>query len=33
MAQHFTDLVVWQKAMDLVTEICKLTDSFPNLPE
>ena len=29
MAQHFKDLVVWQKAMDLVTEIYKLTDSFP----
>jgi four helix bundle protein len=29
MAQHFKDLVVWQKAMDMVTEIYKLTDSFP----
>jgi hypothetical protein len=23
------DLVVWQKAMDMVTEIYKLTDNFP----
>src|SRR6266404_9719457 len=29
MAQHYKDLVVWQKAMDLVTEIYKVTDSFP----
>jgi len=29
MAQHFKDLVVWQKAMDMVTEIYKLTNSFP----
>jgi hypothetical protein len=29
MAQHFKDSVVWQKAMDLVTEVYKLTDSFP----
>jgi 23S rRNA-intervening sequence protein len=29
MAQHFKDLVVWQRAMDMVTEIYKLTDSFP----
>ena len=29
MAQHFKDLVAWQKAMDMVTEIYKLTDSFP----
>jgi hypothetical protein len=29
MAQHYKDLVVWQKAMDLVTEIYKATDSFP----
>jgi four helix bundle protein len=29
MAQHFKDLVAWQKAMDLVTETYKLTDSFP----
>jgi len=25
MAQHFKDLVAWQKAMDMVTEIYKLT--------
>ncbi len=29
MAQHFKDLVVWQKAMDLVELVYKLTDSFP----
>jgi len=29
MAQHSKDLVVWQKAMDLVTEVYKVTDSFP----
>ncbi len=29
MAQHFKDLVAWQKAMDLVTEVYKLTDGFP----
>jgi len=29
MAQHYKDLVVWQKAMDLVTDIYKATDSFP----
>ena len=29
MAQHYKDLIAWQKAMDLVTEIYKLTDSFP----
>lgn len=29
MTQHFKDLVAWQKAMDLVTETYKLTDSFP----
>ena len=29
MAQHFKDLVVWQKAMDMVTEVYKLTDGFP----
>jgi four helix bundle protein len=29
MGQHFKDLVVWQKAMEMVTEIYKLTDSFP----
>ncbi len=29
MAQHFKDLVVWQKAMDLVLEVYKATDGFP----
>jgi four helix bundle protein len=29
MAQHFKDLVVWQKAMDMVTEIYKVTECFP----
>ena len=29
MAQHYKDLVVWQKAMDLVIDIYKATDSFP----
>ena len=29
MAQHFKDLVAWQKAMDLVTEVYRVTDSFP----
>jgi four helix bundle protein len=29
MAQHFKDLIAWQKAMDLVTEIYQLTDSLP----
>ena len=29
MAQHFKDLIVWQKAMDLVTEVYRTTDSFP----
>jgi 23S rRNA-intervening sequence protein len=29
MAQHFKDLVVWQKAMDMVAEVYKLTDCFP----
>jgi len=28
-AQHFKDLIAWQKAMDLVTETYKLTDNFP----
>jgi hypothetical protein len=30
MAQHFKDLIVWQKAMEMVTEIYKLTDTFRN---
>ena len=29
MAQHFKDLIVWQKAMDLVTDVYRLTDTFP----
>jgi len=29
MGQHFKDLVVWQKAMEMVTAVYKLTDSFP----
>ena len=29
MAQHFKDLIVWQKAMDLVTDVYNVTDSFP----
>jgi four helix bundle protein len=29
MAQHFKDLVAWQKAMDMVAETYKLTDNFP----
>ena len=29
MAQHFKDLIVWQKAMDLVTDVYRVTDRFP----
>lgn len=29
MAQHFKDLVARQKAMEMVTEVYKLTDNFP----
>jgi four helix bundle protein len=29
MAQHFKDLIVWQKAMDLVTDVYRITDRFP----
>ena len=29
MGQHFKDLVVWQKAMEMVAEVYRLTDSFP----
>ena len=29
MAQHFKDLIVWQKAMDLVTDVDRITDAFP----
>jgi four helix bundle protein len=29
MAQHFKDLIVWQKAMDLVTDVYRVTENFP----
>lgn len=29
MAQHYKDLIAWQKAMDLVDAIYDATDSFP----
>jgi len=29
MAQHFKDLIVWQKAMDLVADVYRITDTFP----
>lgn len=29
MAQHFKDLIVWQKAMDLVVELYRVTENFP----
>jgi four helix bundle protein len=29
MGSHFKDLVVWQKAMEMVTEVYKLTENFP----
>jgi four helix bundle protein len=29
MAQHFKDLIAWQKAMDLVNAIYDATDNFP----
>jgi four helix bundle protein len=29
MAQHFKDRIVWQKAMDLVTDVHRITDAFP----
>ncbi len=29
MITTYTDLIVWQKSMDLVIEIYKLTESFP----
>ena len=29
MAQHFKDLVVWQKAMDLVVEVYRTSEKFP----
>ena len=27
--QHFRELIAWQKAMDLVVEVYRLTESFP----
>ena len=29
MGQHYKDLVVWQKAMDLVVELYTATEQFP----
>jgi four helix bundle protein len=29
MAQHFKDLIAWQKAMDLVNALYDATDAFP----
>ena len=29
MAQHYKDLIAWQKAMDLVNAIYDITDAFP----
>ncbi|MBZ5704492.1 MAG: four helix bundle protein [Acidobacteriia bacterium] len=29
MAQHYKDLIAWQKAMDLVSEVYAVTDCFP----
>src|SRR6202158_121458 len=29
MAHHFKDLIVWQKAMDLVADVDRVTESFP----
>jgi len=29
MAQHYRDLIVWQKAIELVTEIYRATQGFP----
>ena len=29
MAQHFKDLIAWQKAMDLVNAVYDATDGFP----
>ena len=29
MAQHFKDLIVWQKAMDLIVDVYQITDGFP----
>jgi len=27
--RHYSDLVVWQKAMDLVEDVYRITESFP----
>ncbi|MGO9210104.1 MAG: four helix bundle protein [Terriglobales bacterium] len=29
MTQHFKDLIAWQKAMDLVEQVYRLTEAFP----
>ena len=29
MAQHYKDLIAWQKAMDLVVEVYAVTENFP----
>jgi len=29
MAQHYKDLIAWQKAMDLVGALCDATEGFP----
>jgi len=29
VTQHFKDLIAWQKAMDLVEQIYRLTEAFP----
>ena len=29
MAQHFKDLIAWQKAVDLVNAVYDATDAFP----
>jgi four helix bundle protein len=29
VAQHYKDLVAWQKAMDLVVDVYKVSDGFP----
>jgi four helix bundle protein len=29
MAQHYKDLIAWQKAMDLVEDVYKTTECFP----
>ena len=29
MSESYRDLVAWQKAMDLVTEVYRVTDSYP----